>query len=211
MMMSVTVVIGGSTGMLDGGPSRVSQSLERRPLHKAEPVRRIPEPQAVPEPEPRPPVSVAHQERSIPATQKPSKNKKPFALMIIILVIALAGVVGWYIWKQTGALNGAIDRDRYQAVLLSGGQSYFGKLDVLGGGYLRLSDVFYVQSGDSTDTADSTETTDDASMQLIKRGGEVHGPEDTMLISQDQVVFIENLKTDSKVSELIDNYTSGGK
>lgn len=48
-------------------------------------------------------------------------------------------------------------------------------------------------------------------MQLIKRGEEVHGPEDAMIINRDQVLYYENLKPSSKVSQLIQKYMSGNR
>lgn len=46
-------------------------------------------------------------------------------------------------------------------------------------------------------------TTDQRNVQLIKLGQEVHGPEDEMILSKDQVLFIENLKPDGKVAKTI--------
>lgn len=43
-------------------------------------------------------------------------------------------------------------------------------------------------------------------MQLIKLGDEIHGPEDEMILSKDQVLFYENLKTDGKVAQSIEKY-----
>ena len=47
-------------------------------------------------------------------------------------------------------------------------------------------------------------------MQLIKLGEEVHGPEDTMVINRDQMLFFENLKSDGKVTQLIRQHSQGG-
>ena len=43
-------------------------------------------------------------------------------------------------------------------------------------------------------------------MQLIKLGSEIHGPDDEMIINKDQVLFFENLKTDSTVAKSIASY-----
>ena len=39
-----------------------------------------------------------------------------------------------------------------------------------------------------------------------KLGQEIHGPEDEMIISKDHVLFYENLKSDGKVSQSIEQY-----
>jgi len=42
---------------------------------------------------------------------------------------------------------------------------------------------------------------------LIKLGSEIHGPDDEMIVSKDQILFFENLKKDSQVSASIDKYS----
>ena len=46
---------------------------------------------------------------------------------------------------------------------------------------------------------------------LTKLGGEIHGPEDKMIVNRQQVLFIENLKPDSKVVQLIKDHKLGNK
>jgi|GEM_PF-4877819 len=43
-------------------------------------------------------------------------------------------------------------------------------------------------------------------IRLIKPGNELHAPDDTMRITRSKVVFIENLKTDGKVTQAITDY-----
>ena len=40
-------------------------------------------------------------------------------------------------------------------------------------------------------------------MSLIKLGEELHEPEDLMIINKDNILFIENLKADSKIVKAI--------
>ena len=58
----------------------------------------------------------------------------------------------------------------------------------------------------SDDVAKDKENSDNSDVQLIKLGNELHGPEDQMQITKDQVLFWENLKADGKVSKAIDSY-----
>jgi hypothetical protein len=46
---------------------------------------------------------------------------------------------------------------------------------------------------------------------LIKLGGELHGPTDTMQINRDQILLIEDLRTDSNLVAAIGNYKAGNK
>jgi len=46
---------------------------------------------------------------------------------------------------------------------------------------------------------------------LIKLGNEIHGPADSMIITKDHILFIEQLKDDSKVVRAIKEYQKGMK
>ena len=127
--------------------------------------------------------------------------------MSIIAVVALALIVAGALWAGRTLLASPVKSDQYQAVFLNSGQVYFGKLDTLGGDYISLTDVFYIQATanevDAQNPQDADTTTD---LQLIKLGSEVHGPEDEMLINSEQILFIENLKADGKVTSSIRQY-----
>lgn len=141
---------------------------------------------------------------------KEKKSKKAFLWPYIIGGIIVVLAVAWFVWStmQKNTITG-LDTSKYQAVFLVNGQVYFGKLHP-SGDYLRLTDVFYLQTQNSTDdkkdTKDPQAVTSDSSAQLIKLGNEVHGPEDEMIISRDQVTFFENLKADGKVAQTIAQY-----
>lgn len=191
--------------MLDGGPSRVPQPNDRRAAYRQQaPVRQQPEsPRPTPEPQPMlasPPAVDA--KRSQP-------NWLKSAIIPVVLLLALA-VAGWLTWSSLRSDGAAmVENDRYQAVFLAGGQIYFGKLDFVSADYMRLTEVFYVQSGANQPAGDEAEAAEGSDLQLIKLGEEVHAPEDEMFINRDQVLFFENLKQDGQVVELIENYRSG--
>ena len=90
-----------------------------------------------------------------------------------------------------------VDRNAYQAVFLTNGSTYFGKLQEQGDQWFTLSDVFYLT------------VTEDNSTQLTKRGSETQGPKEPMLIPRAQILFIENLRDDSQVVVAIKKYKSG--
>ena len=142
--------------------------------------------------------------------QKPKrpKSKLKVALISVAAVVLLAGLVVALLVLARSVIASPIDNDKYQAVFLSSGQVYFGKLDSLGGEYSRLTDVFYIQATESELDAQNPQDGEDAAtdLQLIKLGNEVHGPEDEMLINDDQILFVENLKADGKVSDSIRQY-----
>lgn len=96
----------------------------------------------------------------------------------------------------------AIDTTRYQAVYLDNDNVYFGKVKYMMNGDMLLTDVFRIQAGDAK-SDDSTAAND---IRLIKPGSELHAPDDTMRINRSKVVFVENLKTDGKVTQAILDY-----
>jgi hypothetical protein len=83
----------------------------------------------------------------------------------------------------------------YQAVLLTNGAVYYGKLSGYGTRNPTMDDVFYIVSKTDPETKQ-------VSNVLVKRGKELHGP-DKMYLNPSQIVFVESVGTDSKVAQLI--------
>ncbi len=104
--------------------------------------------------------------------------------------------------------NVGVDANKYQAVLLTNGEAYLGKLTVLNAQYLKLEDVFYLKPQAETESDDESQnSTADQSVQLIKFGkDEVQGPEDEIIIARDQVLYFQNLKPKGKASVAIEEY-----
>jgi hypothetical protein len=83
----------------------------------------------------------------------------------------------------------------YQAVLLTNGSVYYGKLSGYGTGHPVLTDVYYILTKTNPDDEQVTNV-------LVKRGKELHGP-DRMYLNARQIVFVEPVGADSKVAQLI--------
>ena len=197
--------------MLDGGPSRKSRIAERHAADRpAVAYQRTEEPVTA---ESQPPVrggvpsqyAIRHQER----------RKRPGLWWLIIGIVLAVGIAGWVVWsKPFDTIASSIDTGKHQAVFFASGQVYFGQLEVVNNDYMKLRKVFYIQSnteGNDTQGEDPQSSTEAANMRLIKLGDEVHGPEDVMIINRDQILFFENLKPDSKVSQLIQDYISSNR
>ena len=135
---------------------------------------------------------------------------------VIILVGALlvltvfSGLFGGSA-KNFGRLSDWADFSKYQAVFLTNGQVYFGKVTDANSQTLILEDIYYLRSAGNLQTSDaknSTTTSETDNFSLVKLGNELHGPEDKMSINLSQVLFVEDLKADSKVVEAIRAYES---
>ena len=185
--------------MIDGGLSRTPRPADRQPA-------------------PRPDLSKRQTEAVVSPVQpeatsrpRPRKNRAGMIIGLILGIVLLAAGIGGYWFLSRSQLSTQIDSGKYQAVFLSSGQVYFGKLTVVDSQYLKLSGVFYIQSQqDAASDEDQITTQESTGMQLIKLGEEVHGPEDTMVINRDQMLFFENLKSDGKVTQLIRQHSQGG-
>jgi len=194
---------------MDDGPFRVPRSGDGRVAGRQAPAYRQPvEEESLPEVEEPKPVRRAPTTVHVPIQEK--KSAKRFLRPLIGLVIlAFIITAGFLIFSNMRGGASAIDTSKYQAVFFTNGQVYFGKLELFNDEYLKLTDIYYLQTqaSDETDTSSLQKASSDQSnVQLIKLGSEVHGPEDEMIISKDQVLFYENLKTDGTVAESIQKH-----
>ena len=139
---------------------------------------------------------------------KPKNHKLKIIGISIGAVLLFAGLSLGVLLAYKSNTNSSIDNNRYQAVFLSNGQVYFGKLHTYNGSYMKLNSIYYLQTKSAAASENPQATSDqaEANVQLIKLGSEVHGPDDEMVISKDQILFFENLKKDSQVSASIDKY-----
>ncbi len=127
----------------------------------------------------------------------------------VLGAVGLGLVLGIGFWavsrlKQPQENELVTDASKYQAVFLDNGQVYFGHL-TSGEEFFRLTDVFYLQYRQNPQTGDPAA---DADVSIIKLGNEVHGPQDWMDINEEHVLFIEELKAESRVASAIADYNS---
>jgi hypothetical protein len=108
-----------------------------------------------------------------------------------LLVIVLAGL-HIFLALHTSAVSFSTP---YQAVLLTNGSVYFGKMHDYGTSHPVLTDVFYVQSSVNPETKQTTNV-------LVKRGKELHAP-DSMYLNPSQIILVEPVGPNSKVAQLI--------
>lgn len=131
----------------------------------------------------------------------PSTSSK--VLVGILVVVGLVLVAGMYFGLANGFSGNGVKSNQYQAVFLTNGQVYFGKLSDLNSGYAKLSDIYYLQVTQQPGSEEALQTGDNAQVDpqisLAQLGNELHGPEREMYISQDQILFWENLRDDGDV------------
>lgn len=155
-----------------------------------------------------------------------------YLAVIAALVVVLAGLLlprlGLTLPFVGGTTTSKTDNQTpsgYQAVFLSNSQVYFGKVTGLDTQYPTISDVYYLRvtqnlqpgQANSADKVKVEKPTGAAAgatqneLTLIKLGNELHGPTDQIQLNREHIIFIENLKEDSKVVKAIRDYQDKNK
>lgn len=161
-----------------------------------------------PQPQPRPVVSRAGERESFGMMNHHEGNKKIWIVAIIIAAVLALGGLGWWAYNTFMSPDG-VKKGQYQAIFLTNGQVYFGKLSGVNDSYIDLTDIYYLQVQQSVQPDANKTATENPQVSLAKLGSELHGPEDQMKINRDQVLFWENLKDNGKVVEAIKKNQQG--
>jgi hypothetical protein len=133
-------------------------------------------------------------------------------LVVLLIITSILATVYLGVRLLSSTSNaGAVKGSQYQALFLTNGQVYFGHLKSVDSSYVKLSDIYYLQVQQSVQPSDQKSSSQQPNVSLAKLGSELHGPEDVMYVSRDQVLFWENLKGDGKVTQAIKDYQSGNK
>jgi hypothetical protein len=138
--------------------------------------------------------------------------KSVIALVVVLVIVlgglyALKGSVGF--GKNLAASKGVNLTTEWQAVFLSTGQVYFGKVTDVREKTLVLSNIYYLQVVTQQDTIaqpPDVQNQPEQRLTLIKLGNEIHGPKDEMTLNWEHVVMIEDLKDDSRVVQAIEDF-----
>ena len=133
-----------------------------------------------------------------------SALRRIFVMLLVLIALILAVLVVRTQLFRAGLATlfapsaaEVIDRNAYQEVVLTTGDIFFGRLQPQGDDWFLLSDVFYLSAADQS------------APQLIKRGSEAQGPREPMIISREQVRYIENLRDDGDIVTLIKKFKAG--
>ena len=142
--------------------------------------------------------------------KKPESRRRWLMPTLIVLAVLVVIAAGCLFWRRSLPKP---DSSVYQAVFLTNGQVYFGKLQ---NAYSRapvLEDVYYLQvnqplqQGQTAAGKNASSTSQQPQFALMKLGQtEVHGPQDKLFLMDQQILFWENLKPDSQVIQTIDQF-----
>ncbi|HVQ43959.1 MAG TPA: hypothetical protein VMT30_03255 [Candidatus Saccharimonadia bacterium] len=153
----------------------------------------------------------------VPAVSRKSGGGGGMLSKVVAIVLVLVGltVLGWFASKAYAAAtaDSGVKGKQYQAVFLTNGQVYFCKLTKVDNSYVKCTDIYYLQVQQTVQPKDTSAAAaaNNQQVSLAKLGGELHGPEDVMYVSRQQVLFWENLKNDGKVAKAIADYKASGQ
>ena len=116
--------------------------------------------------------------------------EKIFKILLPVFLLAMG--------CSSGDLNKKTDQ--FQAVFLTNGQVYYGKITDSQGQFYTIEDVFYVLRSPSQAEGQAPQ------LQLIKRGKELHGPTDALQINRDHIAFVEEVGPKGQVMQKIVEY-----
>lgn len=144
-----------------------------------------------------------------------SGSKMPWiVLLIVVVVIVILGVLfREKLFSKGGTTATTMSKSgAYQAVFLTNGQVYFGKIESMQNDFLTIKDIYYLQvvqpplQGTPATGQQAPDAQAQPQISLVKLGNELHGPMDEMHVSRAQILFYEDLKADGSVVKAIDAY-----
>lgn len=142
-----------------------------------------------------------------------SRNNMPWIILAVVILLVIIGAVLFRdkLFPSQGEGEGTKAEETlsgYQAVFLTNGQVYFGKLSDVSATYATLNDIYYLQVTQPPLQGSQPEGQQQAQPQLslVKLGQELHGPVDEMKINREQILFYEDIKEDGRVMQAIREY-----
>jgi len=137
----------------------------------------------------------------------PKKNKKARPVAILVIVIIVVVVIGFFVTRFFGQGGLSLGTgSSYQAVFLINGQVYFGRVVKQNNDTVVLKNIYYLRATAPLQQSEEGAAQGSNELSLIKLGNELHGPTDEMRIVRNNVMLIEDLKDDSKVTTAIEDY-----
>ncbi len=133
--------------------------------------------------------------------------------LVVTILLILGGIFAYRLWVASPMLPGELEDEGPKAVFLTNGQVYFGELDEANKDFLKITNPYYLQNRTvlQEPVEEGAEPTQKKQLSLTALGGaglQIHGPERSMFVPWNTVLYIEDLKDDSEVVKLIASDTS---
>jgi hypothetical protein len=132
----------------------------------------------------------------VPRNTNSRNGQQGSAIVQVVWAVAgLAVIIAAFLYMRTVTPASVVFTTPYQAVLLTNGAAYFGKLEGYGTPHPVLNEVYYIVNQTNPDTKQTSNV-------LVKRGKELHEP-DRMYLNPNQILCVEPVGINSKVAQLI--------
>lgn len=128
-------------------------------------------------------------------------KKQRIIAVVVGAALAVTGLI-WLVQQLYQTSLQRIDASKYQIVILTTGQMYFGKLQNQSGDYLVIKSP-YVEQAVESEEKNADGSAKQAQTTLLKVSSQLYGPDDSIAIKASQVILWQNLRDDSKVSQAI--------
>lgn len=148
-------------------------------------------------------------EKTVARVKKPQNMRKERSIVIKAVLITCALVLIALLDANVGMLSSfqssVASRSKLQAIFLSNGQVYFGHLAPHGMNTYVLRNAYYLRSTriPVSGAEEGKEPQFQTQNELVKTTRDVHGPENDMFIPREQILFWQNLRSDSDVVRTI--------
>jgi hypothetical protein len=146
--------------------------------------------------------------KSVSWKSSPAWLRAAWVLLLFAITALIVSIV-FLLYFGGPKESNFVDKSKEQAVFLTNGQVYFGKIKEVNRQFINLQGIYYLnvnQQVQPDQKSSNTQQQAQNSISLVKLGCELHGPVDQMVINRDQVTFWENLKTDGQVTKAVDQW-----
>ena len=118
------------------------------------------------------------------------------------MIIFIGNIIYWLFFNGE-EVNQPSDNLNWYAVKLINKEVYYGQVYDVSADPVIIKNVYYNYEQINNKGGDASETDN---IRLVKRGKETHGPSGIMDIIRSQIIYMEELKDDSKVLKAILEY-----
>ncbi len=126
------------------------------------------------------------------------------ALLALCVLVVVVGLLVFLAFNNTTNKSESeyLDSNSVQAVVLTTGQVYYGNIKSFSSNYLTLTNVFYPQSTNTTNTSSNP-------VSIVKFGCNTPTAYDQLVINNSSIAYWENLSPSSQVAKAVSSWDSG--
>ena len=134
-----------------------------------------------------------------------SSYYKKGAFVVLFIILIISGYFYFFHSRENNKTENQIDKSWY-SIKLQNGEVYYGQIENTSADPVVIKNVYY-----DYDLINKTEKTEQTGLRLVKKGKETYGPAGVMEVVRSNVMYMDQLKADSKVLKAILDYENKNK